>query len=75
MNKCYLYFILLHIFEFISIIYLYDKYAMKYVKTEINNESKTNKNCSNKYEYLFDSLEYNYYNFSMIYNKSIIINN
>ena len=46
-----------------------------YIKTEINNESKTNKNCSNKYEYLFDSLEYNYYNFSMIYNKSIIINN
>ena len=74
MNKCYLYFILLHISEFISIIYLYDKYVMKYVKNKVNKESKTNKHCSNKYECLFDSLEYDYYNFSMIYNKRLIVN-
>lgn len=70
MNKCCIYFISLQIILIISLISYKHIKKYSYLYRKNLNDSNFKESSNEYYEYLFNSIEYDYYNLSMIYNES-----
>jgi len=74
MNKCCICFISLQIILVISLILYEHIKKYRYLYRKNLNDSNFNESSNEYYEYLFNSIEYDYYNLSIWYTMNHIIN-